>query len=86
MNVIKFFLIVGFFIIFSKDGFAQERKVNWESFSVNLVKALDTKNDGLQQSAMGLIIRYADSLDVIQHKRAAFQAALSKVCVENLCT
>ena len=64
MKVIRIVLIMGFLFILSENAFTQERRVNWDSFSINLVKALSTKNDGLQQSAMGLIIRYADSLDV----------------------
>lgn len=43
---------------------AQERKTNWEAFGKNLVKAVATPNEGLQLAAMGMIIRYADSLDV----------------------
>ena len=43
---------------------AQEREVNWQAFSVNLVKALKSDNPGLQQSAMQRIIRYADKLNV----------------------
>jgi len=43
---------------------AQQREVNWEAFSVNIVKAIKSDNPGLQQSAMQRIIRYADKLDV----------------------
>jgi hypothetical protein len=43
---------------------AQERKVNWDAFSKNLVLALGTTNTGLQLSAMGMIIRYSDNLQV----------------------
>lgn len=64
MKVIKVVFVVCFLIIMSKSGLTQERSVNWDAFSVNLVQALSTPNEGLQQSAMGLIIRYADSLDV----------------------
>jgi hypothetical protein len=48
----------------SSQLMAQERKVNWKAFSVNLVKALKSDNPGMQQSAMQRIIRYADKLDV----------------------
>ena len=44
---------------------AQEHKVNWKAFSINLVEALRTGNPGIQQSAMQRIIRYADKLDVV---------------------
>jgi hypothetical protein len=43
---------------------AQERQVNWKAFSKNLVMALGTTNTGLQLSAMGMIIRYGDNLQV----------------------
>lgn len=43
---------------------AQDRQVNWEAFSKNLVVALGSDNEGLQLSAMGMVIRYADQLDV----------------------
>ena len=43
---------------------AHARKVNWEAFSENLVKAIKSGHPGLQQSAMQRIIRYADSLDI----------------------
>ncbi|OGB60352.1 MAG: hypothetical protein A2Y94_01160 [Caldithrix sp. RBG_13_44_9] len=46
------------------NSFAQERQVNWEAFSKNLVMALGTTNTGLQLSAMGMIIRYSDKLQV----------------------
>ena len=43
---------------------AQTQDVNWEAFSKNLVKALKSDNEGLQLSAMGMIVRYGDQLDV----------------------
>ena len=52
-------LLVGF-----NNSYAQERQVNWEAFSKNLVMALGTTNTGLQLSAMGMIIRYSDKLQV----------------------
>ena len=39
-------------------------EVNWEVFSTNLVVALQSDNAGLRQSAMQLVIRYGDRLDV----------------------
>jgi hypothetical protein len=44
--------------------YSQEQSTDWQRFSVNLVKAFKVPNDGLHQSAMGMIIRYADKLDV----------------------
>lgn len=38
--------------------------VNWEAFSKNLVKAIRSDNPGLQHSAMQMIIRYGDHLNV----------------------
>ncbi len=43
---------------------AQTRNINWDAFSVNLVKAIKSGHPGLQQSAMQRIIQYADNLDV----------------------
>lgn len=42
----------------------QAQQTDWEAFGKNLVKAIQTGNAGLQQSAMQLIIRHADNLDV----------------------
>jgi hypothetical protein len=46
--------------------FAQEnsKEVDWKAFSKNLVNALQSDNTGLQQSAMQMIIRYGDKLNV----------------------
>jgi len=41
-----------------------EAKTDWKQFSANLEKALQTHNLGLQQSAMFLVIKYGDKLDV----------------------
>jgi hypothetical protein len=51
------FLLLGFV-------YSQEQTTDWQRFSVNLVNAFKIPNDGLHQSAMGMIIRYADKLDV----------------------
>lgn len=39
-------------------------KVDWTQFSTNLVEALQSSHDGLQQAAMRLVIRHGDNLDV----------------------
>ncbi len=36
----------------------------WDAFSENLVVALKSDNDGLASTAMGMVIRYGNSLDV----------------------
>lgn len=43
---------------------AQERDVDWDVFGKNLVKAIQSDNEGLQRSAMCMIIRYADYINV----------------------
>ena len=50
--------------LFAAFAQAQTRQVNWEAFSVNLVKAIESGHPGLQQSAMQRIIQYADYLNV----------------------
>jgi len=52
---------------------AQNKKVNWEAFSTNLIVAIKSNHPGLQQSAMQRIIQYADSLDVT---KAVYDIAL----------
>lgn len=51
-------------IISTTSAFATERDVNWDVVSENLESALQSNNPGLQQSAMRLIIQYADYVDV----------------------
>jgi hypothetical protein len=55
-------LFTGFFLL----GFvySQEQATDWEQFSVNLVNAFKIPNEGLHKSAMCMIIRYADKLQV----------------------
>jgi hypothetical protein len=43
---------------------SSERQVNWDRLSENLVDALQSDNPGLQQSAMRLVIQFADKVDV----------------------
>jgi hypothetical protein len=50
-------------------GYAQVQSVDWDVFGKNLVKAIQNDNEGLQQSAMQMIIRYGENLNV---KSAAF--------------
>ena len=51
-------------IINATSVFATDKNVNWDAVSENLVSALQSENPGLQQSAMRLIIQYADHVDV----------------------
>ncbi|MCB0259002.1 MAG: hypothetical protein KDE62_04675 [Calditrichaeota bacterium] len=56
------FCFIGVLFLFLSQ--AQAQQTDWEVFGKNLVKAIQTGNEGLQQSAMQLIIRHADNLDV----------------------
>jgi hypothetical protein len=40
------------------------KKADWDAFSQNLVVGLATDNDGLRASALQMIIRYGENLDV----------------------
>ena len=51
-------------IINTTSALATDHNVDWDAVSKNLVTALQSENDGLQQSAMRLIIQYADQVDV----------------------
>lgn len=53
-------------VFFFLSGFqtSSAGNVDWDQFSVNLVKALKSDNIGLRQSAMNLVIKYSDKLDV----------------------
>ena len=57
-------LIVIIIMLLTSNVFAEGRKVNWEAFSTNLIVALESDHQGLQESAMQRIIRYSDSLDI----------------------
>ncbi len=53
------------FFLFCNIGYTRElQDVDWDAFSENLVKAIQSDNEGLQRSAMGMIIRYAEYLNV----------------------
>lgn len=45
---------------------AETNQVDWNAFSKNLVKAIASDNEGLQRSAMRLIIHHADKVNVDQ--------------------
>ena len=40
------------------------KQADWDAFSENLVQGLATDNDGLRASALQMIVRYGDNLDV----------------------
>ena len=56
-----YFLMIVFVLSLASLASA-EKKVDWDTFSQNLIVALKTQNTGLQVSAMQLVIQYADKL------------------------
>ena len=62
------FIILTVFVfvisLFSFSGLYAKETPDWESFSKNLVKALKSSNEGLQVSAMQLVIKYGEKVDV----------------------
>jgi hypothetical protein len=65
-RVTHYFLVFAILaiIINATSVLATERQVNWDILSENLVNALKSDNPGLQQSAMRLIIQYANHVHV----------------------
>lgn len=61
--LILILLIVFNSLIWGEDA-VQNTKVNWTAFSRNLVKAIATQNDGLRISALSMIVKYSENLDV----------------------
>lgn len=57
-------IIFSLFFIGSLQAKTTSNEVDWEIFSKNLVNALQSENTGLQQSAMQLVIRHGDRLQV----------------------
>ncbi len=41
---------------------ANDGEKNWNAFSVNLIKAFNSENDGLKESALQMIIEYSDKV------------------------
>jgi hypothetical protein len=68
-TIFSLVLVITVSVLVWSNGYAQTQQVSWDVFGKNLVKAIKTGNEGLQQSAMQLIIRHADNLNV---KDAAF--------------
>ncbi|TVL99762.1 MAG: hypothetical protein CV087_16625 [Candidatus Brocadia sp. WS118] len=55
-------IISGVIVLGLHAGNASE--VDWDAFSKNLVKALQSSNSGLQRSAMQLVIKYGNQVNV----------------------
>lgn len=53
-----------FVVALSSIAFSNGANTDWEAFSDNLVRALRSSNEGLQQSAMQMVILYGDKVDV----------------------
>jgi len=63
MRVFKLFVLLVVLMAFGlQDAYSGEAK--WDNFSKNLVIALKSDNEGLRRSAMNLIVRYGESLNV----------------------
>jgi hypothetical protein len=65
-KVTIYLVALAFMLMIINTATAQttDRKVDWEIVSENLVNAIQSDNPGLQQSAMRLVIQYADHVDV----------------------
>lgn len=61
--LILILLIVLVSFSWSQEGI-QNTEADWTAFSKNLVRALGTPNEGLQISAMSMVVRYGENLDV----------------------
>jgi len=61
--IILILLIVFTSLTWGEDA-VQNTKVNWTAFSRNLVKAIASQNDGLRISALSMIVKYSENLDV----------------------
>ncbi len=60
----KFIIIIIFGIVVTGLQGISASDVEWAKFSKNIVKALKSDNPGLQKSAMQMVIKYGDKLDV----------------------
>ena len=56
-----FSMCVFVLLFFTSSSFAQKDE-QWFAFSVNLIEALKSNNEGLQISAMQLVIKHADKV------------------------
>ncbi|MBN1559094.1 hypothetical protein JW998_02510 [candidate division KSB1 bacterium] len=60
----SFILAIVLFSLFAIGATATAAEIDWDAFSKNLIVALKSDNPGLQQSAMCMIIQYADNLTI----------------------
>ena len=57
-------IALSFGLLAASQANAQGKEVDWDSFSKNLCANLASDNHGVKQSAMQLIIKYADKLTI----------------------
>ena len=69
MKHFTFLLSIVLMFTFTLSTIAKDTEENWQQFSQNLVKTINSQHQGLKQSAMQRVIQYSDKLDV---KDAAF--------------
>ncbi len=63
-HTFKIALTLAVFFVLTFSLQPAQADTNWNDFSANLEKALKTDNLGLQQSAMRLVIKYGDKVNV----------------------
>lgn len=63
-KVLFLVVILASFVLSGSAVAVPQPDVNWDAFSKNLSKAILSENEGLQQSAMCMIIRYAENLQI----------------------
>lgn len=51
-------------LVFSAHVYSAAPDIDWQAFSENLTRAIKSDNEGLQQSAMCMIIRHAENLSI----------------------
>ncbi len=64
MKLLSYLLTILLINVSLSLGDSRAGKGKWDVFSKNIVKAIKSPNEGLRFSAMGMIIRYGDSLNV----------------------
>lgn len=64
-STFRFSVILAVLAMFTFNAFAtEESEAKWDDFSKNLVKALSSENNGIQNSAMQMVIKHGDKVDV----------------------
>ncbi len=64
-STFRFSVILAVLAMFTFNAFAtEESEEKWDDFSKNLVKALTSENNGIQKSAMQMVIKHGDKVDV----------------------